>query len=132
MKIDISKAPDADIFRNRKTYLIWFLFSLSVCLAAIAMGAYVIYVDSVKYPKLEDWAVWTLAIASLFVSWFGNRLQAYKRLLPPQEEKLAKWRRDYSLIDRYCSEVEKIDRPLIRAEYDACRDYAEEQSEGAE
>jgi hypothetical protein len=61
----------------------------------------------------------------LGITWFGNRLQAYKRLYPPHREKLVELRLNHPEIDRYCAEVEAMGRGLIRAEYEAFNEYSE-------
>ncbi len=129
MKVDISRSPDPDIFRNRKSQSFWFSLFFVIAIGAIGVGAYVMYVDTKLDPHLVDWALGVLVVSSLFITRFGNRLQAYKELLPPEKEKLAKLRQNHPVIDKYCSRVEKMGRRIIRAEYEACVDYAEDQED---
>jgi len=127
MKIDLNQTPEKNIFRNRKKQIIWFSFFMLLVCVAIAIGFYAVYSNSNNAGNLGDWALGILVSASVGVTIFGNRLQAYKALFPPQKEKLISLRSQYPVIEKYCSGVELIQRKFIRAEYEACVEYAENQ-----
>lgn len=125
MKIDIHQTPEHDIFRDRRTNIIWFSFFLLLVCAAVAIGFYAVYSTGSQSFQPEDWALGLLVAASIGITIFGNRLQAYKALFPPQKEKLVSLRQQYPIIEQYCAQVEGMQRKFIRAEYEACVEYAE-------
>lgn len=125
MKIDLHEPPEHDIFRDKKKYTLWFSFFLSIAGVAVAIGCYAIYSDGSHVVNLENYALGILVASSLGVTRFGNRLQEYKALFPPQKENLALLRAQYPVLEEYCAGVEALQRRFIRAEYEACVDYAE-------
>ena len=128
MKIKIPGPPDPNIFRDRKKYAFWFaLFLIGAC-GSVGVAVFAVYFATHDFKNLDDWALGTLVGSSLGITWFGNRLQAYKKLYPPHREKLAQLRLDYPAIEIYCAAVEAMGRRLIRAEYEACIEYAEKHS----
>ncbi|WP_153306672.1 hypothetical protein [Desulfogranum japonicum] len=128
MKIDVLQQPEQDIFQHRKRYVLWFIFFFVTAFLGIAVGVYAIYFDSLHIKHLDDLALGILLTASLGITIYGNKLQKYKRLFPPQQEKLANLRTRYSVIDTYCKGVERLGRRFVRAEYEACEEYAEKHS----
>ena len=128
MKIKIPGPPDPDIFRDRKKYALWFAFFLAGTCVSVGVAVFAVYFDTHQYKNLDNWAIGALVGSSLGITWFGNRLQDYKKLYPPHRKKLVELRTNYPEIEKYCTEVEAIGRELIRAEYDACLDYAEKRS----
>lgn len=125
MKIDITKQPDSDIFRDRKKYILWFCFFMFLVGIAIAIGVFAVYYDTSHYENIDNYALGILALASLGVTWSGNKLQSYKKLFPPQFEKLTELRAKHPVIETYCAKVQASGRRFIRAEYEACVDYSE-------
>jgi len=125
MKIDILKAPVVNINANRKKYTIIFLFFLGIACLSVGIAVYAIYFSTRYYQNLEDISLGILVGASLFITYFGEKLQAYKRLYPPHRKKLAELRQQHPAIDNYCGQVELLDREMIRAEFLACTRYAE-------
>ncbi len=93
---------------------------LLVCIA-VAIGFYAVYSTGNEGTNLEDWALGILVAASIGVTIFGNRLQNYKALFPPQREKLSLLRDQYPVINQYCTQVDTMQRKFIRAEYVRCR-----------
>jgi len=132
MKIDLNQTPEQDIFRNRKKYIIWFSFFMLLVCVAVAIGFFVFYSNSNEAQNVEDWALGILVAAAVGVTIFGNRLQAYKALFPPQQEELISLRSQYPVIEKYCSAVDLMQRKFIRAEYEACVEYAEHQESAKE
>lgn len=128
MKIKIPGSPDPDIFRDRKKYALWFAFFLVGACVSVGVAVFAVYFDTHHYKNLDNWAIGTLVGSSLGITWFGNRLQAYKRLYPPHREKLVELRANHPEIDKYCAEVEAMGRRLIRAEYEALNEYSEKHS----
>lgn len=125
MKIDISITPENDIFGDKKRHTIWFVFFLMLVVIAIALGGYSIYATNIQSANFEDWSLGLLVVAAVGVTIFGNKLQAYKSLFPPQREKLSLLRTQYAPIETYCACVDTLQRRYIRAEYEACIEYAE-------
>lgn len=125
MKVNILEPPESDIFRERKKYTFWFVFFLVLASIGVGIGVYAIYYDTHHIKNLDDIALGVLVGASVCISWSGNKLQAYKKLFPPQKEKIMELRGEHPAIETYCAQVEKT-RYLIRAEYEACTEYAED------
>ena len=128
MNVDICTTPDPEIFRDRKKYALWFALFMAMACTGVGIGVFAIYFDTSNFSNLDDWALGALVGASIGITWSGNRLQAYKRLYPPQLAKLAELRANHPVIDEYCRAVEAAGRGLIRAEYEACKEYAEDHS----
>ena len=128
MKIKIPGQPDPDIFRDRKKYALWFTFFLVGACASVGIAVFAVYFDTRHYQDLDNWAIGTLVVSSLGITWYGNRLQAYKKLYRPHREKLVELRSKYPEIELYCAEVEAMGRGLIRAEYEAFIEYSERHS----
>ena len=128
MKIKISRKPDPDIFRDRKKYALWFVFFLVGACVGVGIAVFAVYFDTHHYKNLDNWAIGTLVGSSLGITWFGNRLQAYKKLYRPHREKLVELRLNHPEIEIYCAEVEAMGRELIKAEYEAFIEYSEKHS----
>ncbi len=128
MKIKISEPPDPDIFRDRKKYALWFAFFLAWACVSVGVAVFTVYFGSHHYKNLDNWAIGTLVGSSLGITWFGNRLQAYKKLYRPHREKLAELRSNHPAIEIYCAQVEAMRRGLIKAEYEAFIEYSERHS----
>nr|WP_320013144.1 hypothetical protein [uncultured Desulfobulbus sp.] len=124
MNINLHTAPDTDIFRDKKKYTRWFSYFLGLAVLAVALGFYAITVNGNRIDHLDNWALGVLVFSAMGVTRYGNRLQEYKTLFPPQLEKLAALRAQYPVLDSYCAGVEQLQRRFIRAEYEACVEYA--------
>ncbi|MBM9614146.1 hypothetical protein JWJ90_07575 [Desulfobulbus rhabdoformis] len=127
MNINLHTAPDADIFRNKKKYTLCFSCFLGLAFVSVALGFYAITANSSQIAHLDNWALGILVFSAMGVTRYGNRLQEYKTLFPPQVEKLQSLRGQYPLLERYCADVEALQRRFIRAEYEACVEYAEKE-----
>ncbi len=128
MKIKIPGQPDPDILRDRKKYALWFAFFLMGACVSVGIAVFAVYFDTHHYKDLDNWAIGTLVVSSLGITWFGNRLQAYKKLYRPHREKLVELRSNHPEIETYCAEVEAMGRGLIQAEYEAFIEYSERHS----
>jgi hypothetical protein len=126
MKIDILRAPPADIFRDRGKYIRIFSVLLALACCGLLIGVYAIVFDTSYYAKLEIAALSLFAGSALFLTYFGEKLQAYKKLTPPQLKELADLSRKHSEIKVYCDLVAQANRQPIRAEYEACQEWAED------
>ncbi len=131
MKIDLTSHPDPDIFDDRKRYILWFCLAMACVGIAIGVGVFAVLGNSGNSDRIGDWALGILVASAVAVTWSGNKLQGYKKLFPPQAEKLHQLRRMHPAIEQYCSEVEVLGRRTIRAEYEACLEYSENNSEMA-
>ncbi len=129
MKVKIPGQPDPDIFRDRKKYALWFAFFLLGACVSVGVAVFAVYFGTPHYKNLDNWLIGTLVGSSFGVTWFGNRLQAYKKLYRPHLEKLLELRSNHPEIEIYCAKVEAMGRGLIRAEYDAFIEYSESHSE---
>jgi hypothetical protein len=95
----------------------------------VGVAVFAVYFDTHNYKNLDNWAIGTLVGSALGITWFGNRLQDYKKLYRPHREKLVDLRSNNPEIEIYCAEVETMGRGLIRAEYEAFIEYSERHSE---
>lgn len=129
MKIDICSSPPADIFRNRGRHLRLFIFFLLLACCGLLLGAYAVVAETHHYEAFETAALALFAGSALFLTYFGEKLQAYKRLTPPQYAELAGLAQNHAAIGLYCELVAKAGREPIRAEFEACRDWAEEKEQ---
>lgn len=128
MKIDLTREPPADIYRERPKYL-WIagmLLALAGC--GLLLGAYAIFSATPFSERLEDAALALFAGPGLVFVYFAGKLQAYKRLSPEQEKELAELGRKYPEIATYCALVAKAGRKVLFAEYEACKDRDEDPS----
>jgi hypothetical protein len=96
------------------------LLALACC--GLLLGAYAIVSDTHHYAKLEIAALSLFVGSALFLIYFGEKLQAYKKLTPPQLKELADLSRKNSEIKVYCDLVAQANRQPIRAEYEACQE----------
>jgi hypothetical protein len=126
MKIDITREPPADIFCHRGRYFLIagaFLF-LSLC--GLLLGAYAILSDTQHSENLETVALVLFVGPAVPFFYFGEKVQAYKRLSVAQAKELAELIQQYPEIKSYCAMVAKSGRQPILAEFEACLDRAEE------
>ncbi len=126
MQIDILHKPPVDIFKNRRNYTLIFSALLSLASFGLLLGAYAIIADTNYYKQLETAALVFFAAPATFIAYFGEKLQAYKKLTPPESKALADLGQKYPEIRVYCDLVTKANRQPIRAEYEACQAWAEE------
>ncbi len=124
MKIDICSKPPADIFKNRRKYTLIFIGLLTLACFGLLLGAYAIFTDTAYNENLETAALSFFVGAALFIAYFGEKLQAYKKLFPPQREELEVLSKKHIEIQIYCDLVAKANRQLIRGEYEACQAFA--------
>jgi len=126
MKIDITREPPADIFRNRSRYLRIFVMLLALTLIGVLVVVYILVSGMSYYDSLETVALAFYVVAGVAIFYVGEKLQASGRLNPQQEKELADLRRRHPEINDYCALVAKAGRKPIKAEYDACEAWAEE------
>ena len=126
MKIDILKDPPVDIFKNRRNFTIVFISLVSVACSGLLFGAYAIIAETNYFKQLETAALVFFVAPATFIAYFGEKLQAYKKLTPPERQDLADLGQKFPEIKAYCDLVAKSNRQPIRAEYEACQAWAEE------
>ena len=90
------------------------------------LAVYAILSDTMYYENLETASLTIFAGAALLVSYFGEKLQAYKSLTPNQMKELAEMVQKHPSIETYCTLITKAGRQPIRAEYEACQNRAED------
>ena len=125
MKIDILRTPPTDIFKDRRRQTLIFSILLALACCGLLIGVYAIVTDTRYYAKLEIVALALFAGSAVFLTYFGEKLQDYKKLTPPQLKELADLSRKHSEIKVYCDLVAQANRQPIRAEYEACQEWAE-------
>lgn len=125
MKIDLLHAPPADIFKNRGKYIVLFVLFLAVACVGLLLGTYAILSDT-QHDILEKASMFLFVGSALPFFIVGEKLQAYKRLTPQQEKELADFCQEYGEVQAYCQHVAALNRRIIQAEFDACKDFAEE------
>ncbi|MCA1765149.1 MAG: hypothetical protein LC633_02700 [Desulfobulbaceae bacterium] len=125
MKIEISQAPPSDIFKDRVKYLWVAALILSLALIGILLIIYGIFSDAPASPILEKVALGLLFGPAVLFTYFGPKLRAYKRLLPREKEELLVLSLKHPEISTYLKQVSGQDRQPILAEYEACKEWAE-------
>lgn len=125
MKIDVLHSPPADIFKDRRRRTLVFAVLLALACSGLLLGVYAVVSDTQFYDKLEIAALGLFAGSALFLTYFGEKLQDYKKLTPPQQQELAALAHKHSEIRRYCDQVAQANRQPIRAEFEACQEWAE-------
>lgn len=129
MKIDITREPPADIFRHRSKYRLINSVALTLSGCGLLLAAYTIVSDTPHSDNLEMTA-FTLFVGPILVfSYFGEKLQAYKRLSPGQEKELTEMGRQHPEIKTYCAQVAMAGRQPTLAEFEACLAWAEDARE---
>lgn len=128
MKIDILSPPPEDIFRDRPKYTLIFISLLGLACFGLLLGVYAIVAETAYYDKLETLALGFFVGAALFLFDVGEKLQAYKKLTPPELEELVDLCRQHPEIKLYCELLTKAGRQPIRAEHEACLLWAEEEN----
>lgn len=125
MKIDLLHGPPDDIFKDRRKYTLIFIALLIVSSCGLCFGAYALFGHTVYYEQFETLAFIFFVAPSPFAFYFGQKLQGYKKLSPPQYEELGNWIKRYPEIRNYCELIGKTGREPIQAEYNTCQDWVE-------
>ncbi len=110
MKIDITREPPADIFRNRGKYLWTFIALLTLGSCGVLLGVYAIFSDTQYYENLETASLAIFVGAALLISYIGEKLQAHKSLTPNQIKELADMVQKHPEIEAYCTLIMKEGR----------------------
>lgn len=126
MKIDITREPPADIFRDQGKYLWIFIALLSLAACGVLLMVYGFVSDAPQNDTLEKVSLALLVAPAVVCGFFGGRLRAYIGLNPGQKKILSELIRKHPEISTYCGLVEKQGRHPILAEYHACRDWGED------
>ena len=129
MKIDILRPPPVNIFKNRGKYTLVFIGLLALFCCGLLIIVYATVSDTKYYEELEKAVLFFLIVPPLLIAYFGGKLQAYKKLTPPQVEELTKLCQKHSEIKFYCDQVLAGKRKPIRAEYEACQEWADQNPE---
>ncbi len=126
MLIDITREPPADIFRNRDKHRLLAITFLALSCCGLFLAAYAIFSDAPHSKNLEMVAFSLFVGPALGFSYFGEKLQSYKRLTPEQKKELADMDRKHPKIKTYCALVAKAGRRPTMAEYEACQAWAQD------
>lgn len=129
MKIDIHHTPPQIPFKNRTLYICIFVLFLALFSCGIGIAIYTTLSDTPYYELLENVALVLFIVPPLIIAYFGGKLQAYKKLTPPQRQELEEWCANYEEIRKYCQLVAKTGRKPVRAEYEASLDWVEKLQE---
>lgn len=125
MKINILHQPSDDLCKNRRNVTQIFIAFLAVACCGVVIGVYAIIADTFYYSQLEKWALILFVSPTPFITYFGEKLQSYKKLTPPQQKELASWSMHYQEIRVCCDLAATSGRQPIRAEYEVCQAWAE-------
>jgi hypothetical protein len=98
----------------------------------LLLGVYAIFAQTSYYEQLETLALVFFVAPSPFAVYFGEKLQEYKKITPPQRGELAAWGQRYPEVKIYCDLAVKANRQPIRAEYEACQAWVEKVNRQAE
>ena len=126
MKIDILRGPPDDVFKDRGRYIRIFIVLLALACCGLFLGVYAIVSDTRYYTKLETVALAVFVGSALVLTYFGEKLQAYKKLTPPQLKELAELGLKHAEIKVYGDLLAQANRQPIRAEFEACQEWAED------
>lgn len=126
MKIDVTKAPPAAIFQYRGVFKIIVIICLMISCGGMLLAAYAIFSDLAHSERLETVAFALFVGPVLIFSYFGEKLQAFKKLTKEQETELADFIRNYPVIRTYCELVAKDGRNLTLGEYEAAEAWVED------
>lgn len=126
MKVDILDGPPGDIFQNRRKYIILFVVLIIFSACGLLIGLYTMTTNTLYYEQFELAALVFFVAPSPFVFYFGEKLQGYKKLTPPQWDELKMLAKEHLEIKNYCDQVEGKGRRPVRAEFEACQAWAED------
>jgi hypothetical protein len=126
MKIDITREPPNDIYRDRGKYLRICIALLSLVLCGTLLMGYGIFSDNTWSETLNTTGLILFIGPALTFVYFSDKLIAYKKLGPDQKNELADLGRKHPEISTYCGLVAKEGRAPIFAEYEACKDWVED------
>jgi hypothetical protein len=102
MKIDILHGPPANIFKNRRKYILIFVALLNLACCGLLLGVYAIFAQTSYYEQLETLALVFFLAPSPFAVYIGEKLQEYKKLTSPQREELIALGQRYPEVKNYC------------------------------
>jgi hypothetical protein len=126
MKIDLTREPPADIFRDRGKYILVSVVLLALALGGLALIAYGFLSEAPTSETLETVALTLFVGSAVVFVYFGSKLQAYKKLNPAQEKELAELRGKHPEIAAYCERLAQAGRRPIHAEYEAFKELDED------
>jgi hypothetical protein len=126
MKIDITKEPPVDIFRDRGKHLRISFVLLALVLCGGGLIVYGLVSDTPQNEFLETLVLALFVVPAMAFVYFGEKLQDYKKLNPGQQKELADLGRKHPEITTYCALVAKQGRVIVHAEYEACKYYDED------
>jgi len=126
MKININGQPPTDIFRDRGKYIWISLALMSLVVCGVLLMVYGFVSDTPPSDTLETVALTLLGAPAVIFVYFGGKLRAYIKLNQGQKTELADLVRKHAEISTYCELVAKQGREPILAEYEACKDWAED------
>lgn len=128
MKIDITREPPVDIYCHRGRYLKIAAALLFLSMCGVLLATYAILSDTQQSETMEMVALVLFVGPAVPFFYFGEKVQAYKRLNEAQAKELADLSQQYPEVKAYCALVAQAGRQPIVAEYEACLAWAEEVS----
>ncbi|MGV1098597.1 hypothetical protein ACUUL3_04210 [Thiovibrio sp. JS02] len=123
MKIDITREPPADIYRDLGKYFRISIALLSLVAFGLLLMVYGMVRGGPRTELLETVSLILFVGPGLLFFYFGGKLKAYKGLVPEQQRELAALGRKHPQVAVYCSLVAKQGRAPIFAEYEACKKW---------
>lgn len=125
MKIDITCEPPADIYRNRGMYMLIAGILLALSCSGVLLGVYLIVSEAPLNEYLETVALALFVAPTPIFFYFGEKVQAYKRLSADEGKEMVELGLQHPEIATYCALVAEAGRQPIMAEYEACKEWAE-------
>ncbi|RJX27685.1 MAG: hypothetical protein C4531_13305 [Desulfurivibrio sp.] len=129
MKIDITREPPTDVYRNRGKYILIAIVLLSLAVCGILLMVYGFVSDTPPSDTLEKAALTLLLGPALIFVYFGGKLRAYIRMNQAEKKELDELCRKHAEIAAYCGQVARQGREPILAEYHACQEWAENEND---
>jgi len=92
----------------------------------VLLVVYAVLSGTQQSETMETIALALIVAPALPFFYFGEKVQAYKRLSEGQAKELADLGRRHPEIKAYCLLVAQAGRPPILAEFEACQTWVEE------
>jgi len=126
MDINITQDPPADIFQTKRKYRRIILFLPALIFCAILLAVFQVVFGSAHGDLLENIALVLFVGPALVFYYFVEQLHDYKTLSPKQEREMEEFCRQDHDIAAYCVRVSMMDRKLVKAEYDVCKEQVKD------
>jgi hypothetical protein len=126
MDIKITENPPVDIFQAKRKYQRKIPVLLALIFCAILIAVFQVVFGSAYGDLLENIALVLFVGPALVFFYVVEKLHDYKLLSLQQEKEMEKFCRQDPNIAAYCGKVSMMERKLVKAEYDACKELIED------